>query len=165
MGHAVMKKSIALKFIALAFILTSSCAHAFCFDAAGKKYGIDPLLLRAIAKTESGLNPRAVNYNKSGGKTVSADYGLMQINSKNMPKLISMGVIKSKEDLLDKPCLNVQIGAYILAGSFKVCNLSWECLGSYNAGFVQSPRQKSRRNIYADKVYKHYRELLVAGRN
>jgi len=161
----MFKSMLSMKFVVAFIFLFSSTAHAYCFDTAGRKYGIDPLLLKAIAKTESGLDARAINYNKSGGKIVSADYGLMQINSMNMPKLIAMGVIKGKQDLLDKPCLNVQIGAWILATSFQKCNISWDCLGSYNAGFVQSPRQKFRRNLYADKVYKHYKTLMLAGRN
>ena len=58
-------------------VLTSQYICAFCFEEAGKKYGISPQLLWAIAKTESNFNPTAVNYNKNG----SFDYGLMQINS------------------------------------------------------------------------------------
>ncbi|POO99494.1 hypothetical protein CQJ34_26180, partial [Salmonella enterica subsp. enterica serovar Heidelberg] len=43
----------------------------------------------------------------SQGKASSTDYGLMQINSTHIPKLIKMGVIKKSEDLITKPCLNI----------------------------------------------------------
>ncbi len=49
----------------------------FCFDDAGKKYGINPALLEGIARVESNLNPKAMNRNTNG----TTDIGLMQINS------------------------------------------------------------------------------------
>ncbi|WP_432422737.1 transglycosylase SLT domain-containing protein, partial [Salmonella enterica] len=38
-----------------------------CFSTAGKMYQIDPLLLEAIARHESGLNPRAMNLRNRNG--------------------------------------------------------------------------------------------------
>ncbi|RCY27813.1 hypothetical protein DTL75_25850, partial [Escherichia coli] len=79
-----------------------------CFAAAGARYQIEPLLLKAISAGESSLRPGAININKDKktGKASSTDYGLMQINSTHIPKLINMGVIKKSEDLITKPCLN-----------------------------------------------------------
>ncbi|MEQ1965686.1 lytic transglycosylase domain-containing protein [Xenorhabdus nematophila] len=135
--------------------------QAFCFDEAGRKYGIDPLLLKAISITESQLDPKAINHNKNRlGKTVSSDYGLMQINSYNISKLIKDGVISSKDELINKPCLNVQVGAWVLASSFKICGVNWICLGSYNAGFKKNEEKEIKRNNYANKVYANYRKLL-----
>ena len=51
---------------------------AACWHEAGERYHVSPALLYAIARTESGLNPAAVNRNRNG----SVDIGLMQINWK-----------------------------------------------------------------------------------
>ncbi|MEM0672593.1 lytic transglycosylase domain-containing protein [Dickeya oryzae] len=140
--------------------LVSPSARAFCFEAVGEKYHIDPLLLLAIAKGESSLNPAAVNINrdKVTRREVSRDYGLMQVNSTNLPGLIKQGIISGPDDLLTRPCLNVQIGTWILARHFQVCGISWNCLGSYNAGFRQD-RHESRES-YANRIYAIYRQLL-----
>lgn len=144
----------------LLLLLTSSSSFAFCFQAAGARYQIDPVLLEAVAVQESGLNPRAINTNRNkAGKAVSTDYGVMQINSTHIPTLIAMGVIRSKDDLLNNACLNVQIGAWILAKHLQICGVSWSCLGSYNAGFADN--NEMRRRVYARRIYGIYNQLLV----
>lgn len=148
------------RILILAIILYSSYTQAFCFESAGERYKIDPLLMKAIVMQESGLNPKAINHNKNkAGKVVSTDYGLSQINSTHIPKLIRMGVIQSKDDLLNNPCLNVQIGAWILAKHLKQCGVNWMCLGSYNAGFKEDNDEKRMR--YAKRVYAIYFSLLT----
>ena len=53
-----------IKIKTLFFLLLSlNCVAENYFVEAGKKYGIDPQLLWAIAKTESQLNPNALNQN------------------------------------------------------------------------------------------------------
>lgn len=147
--------------LTLALLLfTSQAASAFCFDAAGAKYQVDALLVKAIAEGESSLNPGAININrdKETKREVSRDFGLMQVNSAHVPKLIAMAVISDKSELLTKPCLNVQIGTWILATHFQVCGISWNCLGSYNAGF-RKDRHETRES-YANRIYKIYKRLL-----
>ncbi|EKS6646042.1 lytic transglycosylase domain-containing protein [Enterobacter hormaechei] len=145
----------------LAGSLLSLPARAFCFQEAGARYHIDPLLLRAMTKVESGFNPQAVNYNRDHhGKVTSTDYGLMQINSSHIPELRALGIIRSRQDLLTNTCLNVQIGAWILAKSLKRCGVTWQCLGSYNAGFAEG--NSARRMVYARRVYDSYRRLRGA---
>lgn len=130
----------------------SVSAHAYCFHEAGARYNVSPQLLRAIAQVESGMKPHAVGYNRdSQGRVTSRDFGLMQINSTHLAKLKALDVIHDERDLLTQPCLNVQIGAWILAQHLQVCGLTWQCLGSYNAGFANG--NKARRMIYAQKVY------------
>ncbi|AUH01896.1 pilus assembly protein [Prodigiosinella confusarubida] len=146
----------------LFFLLLVVCrpVAAFCFDAAGAKYHIDPLLIKAIACGESRLNPSSININrdKRTGRELSQDYGLMQVNSTHIPALIHDGVITSKNQLLTRPCLNVQIGTRILASHFQVCGISWNCLGSYNAGFRQDRHET--RESYANRIYAIYKRLL-----
>lgn len=141
------------------FSLYVGSASAFCFNDAGARYNIDPVLLRSISIRESSLNPNAINSNKNkDGKITSYDYGLMQVNSSHLEKLKSLGVIKDKKDLLTNPCLNVQIGAWILATHIQKCGVNWDCLGSYNAGFAGD--RASIRMDYAKKVYKIYSKEL-----
>ncbi|RMD59388.1 MAG: hypothetical protein D6828_01575, partial [Nitrospirae bacterium] len=60
---ALERKASWISSIFLALLISSS-AHSFCFEEAGKLYGIDPRLLWAIAKVESNFNPRAFNKNR-----------------------------------------------------------------------------------------------------
>lgn len=76
-----------------------------CFRMAGTRYSIDHRLLIAIAEVESGMSPKAIGLNKRGGKVVSEDVGLMQINSSWFPTLNSMGI--TRNDLLENPCQNI----------------------------------------------------------
>ncbi|MEW3137886.1 lytic transglycosylase domain-containing protein, partial [Escherichia coli] len=107
------------------------------------------------AQQESGLVATAINHNKNkSGKIISTDYGIMQINSVHIPELKKLGVIKNKDELLKKPCLNIHTGAWILARHFQRCGVNWECLGSYNAGF--SKNNTARRMIYARIIHNRY---------
>ncbi|EBD3901202.1 lytic transglycosylase domain-containing protein [Salmonella enterica] len=156
---AVLRNALLL--LALSLGLTAQ-AHAWCFSEAGQRYHIDPLLLRAIAIQESELNPRAVGVNRDKkGNATSRDYGLMQINDANANRLISMGVIHSHQELLNNACLNVQAGAWVLARHFQVCGITWDCLGSYNAGFQD--KNAPIRQRYARQVYTIYQRLRGVG--
>lgn len=135
----------------VAACLCSMNASAFCFVQAGERYHLDPMLLEAIAMQESSLNPRITNDN---GPRLGKDYGLMQINSRHIPELVRMGVIRSPQDLLNDPCLNVQIGSWILAKHLRTCGVNWHCLGSYNAGF--SDKNAGKREHYANLIYNLY---------
>ncbi|MDR3430726.1 MAG: lytic transglycosylase domain-containing protein [Rouxiella aceris] len=144
----------------LLLLVVCQPAAAFCFDAAGAKYHVEPLLIKAIAQGESSLNPSNthINRDKITGRELSEDYGLMQVNSTHIPELIREGVIANKNELLTRPCLNVQIGTRILASHFQVCGISWNCLGSYNAGF-RKDRHETRES-YANRIYAIYKRLL-----
>ena len=86
------------------FILTATAAHASCFQEAGERYSVSPVLLWAIAKGESSLNPAARNHNRNG----TVDVGLMQINSCWADQL------GRTWEHLDDPCTNVMTGAWVL---------------------------------------------------
>lgn len=149
-------RGIGLYALVMLLLCGSVPVQAFCFEAAGHKYQVDPRLVKAIAIGESGLNPKAMNINKDKktGREKSTDYGLMQVNSTHIPQLVAMGVIHSKDDLLTRPCLNVQIGTWILAKHLQVCGVSWNCLGSYNAGF-RADRHETRER-YANRIWRIY---------
>lgn len=101
-----------------------SAASAFCFEEAAQLYGLNPNLLKSIAKVESNLNANAIGRNKNG----SFDIGVMQINS---------GWIKAlqlnPDELIKNPCYNVMTGARILKKCTDRHGYTWEAVGCYNA--------------------------------
>lgn len=142
----------------LSLLLGTLPARAFCFKEAGALYKVDPLLLQAVASTESNMDPRAIGKNRDKqGRITSCDLGLMQINERHIPQLRALGVIRSQQELLTNACLNVQIGAWILAKHFRQCGVNWSCLGSYNAGFAD--KNAALRMKYARKIYDRYLRL------
>lgn len=127
--------------ITLAYVLGSTSATA-CWNAAAHRYGISSELLYAIARTESGLDPRAVGTNRNG----SRDIGLMQINSWWLPVLAKFGIGES--ELFD-PCTSIHVGAWILAQNVSRYGYTWEAVGAYNASSPQL------RAAYVARVRRH----------
>jgi soluble lytic murein transglycosylase-like protein len=124
----------------LLIAMAAVCSNAIaCWEDAAARYGVNPSVLYAIAKTESGLNPLATNRNKNG----SYDIGLMQINSSWLPVLRKYGVL---EQQLFDPCTSIHVGAWILAQNMQKLGNSWEAVGAYNA------RTPELRAKYAQKV-------------
>jgi soluble lytic murein transglycosylase-like protein len=117
----------------------SSFSSATCFDEAAKRYRVPVALLKAISTVESNGNPNARNVNKNG----SYDIGHMQINSSWLPTLARYGIDEKK---LSDPCINTNIGAWVLAHNISRLGLSWNAVGAYNAA---SPE---KRMVYARKV-------------
>lgn len=128
----------------LIVLLLPSSLFAFCFEEAGRLYGISPILLEAISEVESGGNPRAINRNADG----SYDFGVMQINSFWAKYLGWENWL-----LLGDPCFNVKVGAWILAQCFQKYGHTWEAVGCYNA------RSAHKRVLYANRVYRKLIEL------
>jgi soluble lytic murein transglycosylase-like protein len=127
----------------LLLLLVPAIAYCFCFEDAGRYYGVSPHLLWAIAKVESNFNPRAINRNKNG----TYDIGLMQINSSWLPYLKKHGIDPS---LLWEPCYNAHVGAMVLRHCIDTYGYSWRAVDCYNKG------QKARENsMYVWKVYKN----------
>lgn len=152
-----MKRLLLLALTYCLFILPQQ-AMAFCFEQAGQEVGLAPELLRAVAKVESSLNPNAMNMSHVA-RTGSWDIGLMQINSR-MAK--TYGV--TQQQLVEQPCTNVKIGARILKST---CgnNVTWECIGKYNAACTQLKGQAcfNARATYAWKVFRALKGGLEDG--
>ncbi|KVN27843.1 lytic transglycosylase domain-containing protein [Burkholderia stagnalis] len=144
-----LRRSVAA--VALFATCASGAAAKDCFTKAGERHGIDPLLLAAVAKVESALNPRAMNWNRNG----TYDIGLMQINSSHLPRLIKAGVTHKR--LIDEPCTSIDTGASILAGFIDRHGYTWNAVGAYNAG--SAPKREPARKAYATKVWREYRAL------
>lgn len=125
--------------VAAYFLLFSLSSQAHCFEQAGARYGVAPVLLEAISIVESGGNPLARNLNRDG----SEDLGHMQINSRWLETLSAFGIDRQK---LFDPCLNTYVGAWILAQNIRQLGYGWEAVGAYNA------RSPAKRNAYSQRV-------------
>lgn len=113
-----------------------------CFEAAGARYALSPLLLWSIAKNESGFNARAINRANANG---TYDIGMMQINSGWLPTLRRYGI---EEAHLYEPCVSIYVGAWILAQNVARHGYTWKAVGAYNA---TTPARQVR---YATRVLK-----------
>ena len=128
-----------------------------CWQDAAARYGVDARLLYAIAQQESSLNSRVINRSHAA-RTASVDIGLMQINSRWLSVLHRHSITET--DLLD-PCTNLQVGAWILAQSFRRYGATWEAVGAYHAGCTQlrPPDCAATRARYAAAVYQRLKDL------
>lgn len=134
--------------IANCFLPASATA---CWEQAAQKYGVNVYLLHAIAKTESSLNPMAVNRSNANG---TYDVGLMQINSSWLPKLRSFGI--TEKDLYT-PCVSIDVGAWILAHNIRQHGNTWAAVGAYNTP------DPGRGLLYAHRVYRNLPAALRTG--
>jgi len=116
------------------------------FIEAGKHYDVNPALLYAVAKTESSLNPKAVN---CANKNQSCDYGIMQINSIHLPILSKYNIFK--KDLFE-PRTNIFIGAYVLKNCINKHGENYKALNCYNG--------RIKENSYYTKVIGNYHKSL-----
>ena len=121
-----------------------------CWEQAAQKYGVDANLLHAIAKTESSLNPAAVNRNNANG---TYDVGLMQINSSWLPTLKRFGI--AEKDLYE-PCVSIEVAAWILAHNIRKHGNTWAAVGAYNTP------DPARGLLYAHRVYRNLPPVLRA---
>jgi soluble lytic murein transglycosylase-like protein len=116
--------SVIVGIIAMA---VSNVSSAYCWQDAGAKYNISPVLLYAIAKHESGLHANLISSLNSDG---TYDIGLMQINSRHLPVLAQYGI--TEKSLLNG-CLSAHIAAWLLADNFRRMGNNWNAVGAYNA--------------------------------
>jgi hypothetical protein len=87
-------------------------------EAAARKYGIPPDILKAVAYKESGWNPNAVG---DGGKS----FGMMQIYTAAHP---DYDVARGKAD----PSYNIEYAARMLAGLYKQTGNWHDAVRRYN---------------------------------
>ncbi|MFZ8859472.1 MAG: lytic transglycosylase domain-containing protein [Thermocrinis sp.] len=137
----------------LLLLLVPAIAYCFCFEDAGRYYGVSPHLLWAIAKVESNFNPRAINRNKNG----TDDIGLMQINSSWFVYLKKHGIEPS---LLWEPCYNTYVGAMILRHCIDTYGYGWRAVDCYNKG-----KKARETSMYVWKVYKSLLQAQVYANN
>lgn len=129
-------------------VMFCSQAKAACWNDAGAKYGIDPLLLMAIGWQESRGNPNAVGPPLKDGNVA---LGLMQINTIHLPNLRKQGI--GRRDLFN-PCISVHVGAQVLRDCINKFGEIWRSVGCYYGG----PNSKAYTAManYSKDVQKHY---------
>lgn len=115
-------------------------------NEAGKQYGVDPRLLKAIMTQESGGNPQAVS--KAGAK------GLMQIMPSNFQ---STGVT----DWTD-PRQNIMAGAQILSENLKNSGGNVPLALRYYNGGYDTRRWGQENQAYPGAVLGHYQRIINA---
>lgn len=128
----------------------ASVGFADCIDDAADFHKINPLLLRAIAKQESGMNEKATHRNTDG----SIDYGLMGINSSHLPELRRFGI--GARELMNG-CTCAYVGAWYLSRDFARVGFDVNGLGAYNAA---SP---NKRAAYVQLLIRRAEELVSQG--
>ncbi|CBL43660.1 Transglycosylase SLT domain protein [gamma proteobacterium HdN1] len=144
-----MTKIIPFLLLFAGWIGTAQAFDEACFRAAAERYSVPQPLLYAIARVESNFNQSAVNRNTNG----STDYGIMQINSRWFTQLeTEFGI--PREQVIRDACINIHVGAWILATNFATRGKKWDSVGAYNAGF-SSDRRNIRSN-YVAKVKRFY---------
>lgn len=134
----------------LAGMILALCQFSYgnCYKEAGQRYNIDPEMLRAIAFTESSFRPQIESH--------TFDIGLMGINRSWLPILKKRFGI-SEASVWD-PCVNVHIGAWILANNYRQYGKNWNAVGAYNATCrrLKGAACQKARSTYANKVYRNW---------
>jgi soluble lytic murein transglycosylase-like protein len=102
-----------------------------CALAAARRYHVHEGLFLAVLATEGGHVGQIVR-NTNG----SYDMGVAQINSVHLPELAKLGI--TREQVINDGCLNLQIGAWILARALDGQSPSnpgefWRRVGNYNS--------------------------------
>ncbi len=130
--------------IVFAITTLSDNAWSYCFTEAGQLYGINPMVLRSIARQESGNRADAVGHNQNG----STDVGLMQINT-----IWKSTLGPERWKYLGDACYNTKTGAWILAACISKYGYNWKAVGCYNS---QTPEKSE---IYAKKIFQQLERL------
>lgn len=120
-------------------------SRSLCFGLVAERSGIPERLLRAVAKIESNNVAGAIHLDTDG----THDVGIMQINSSHFPELEYRYHI-TEQILLERPCVNIAVGARILSGFLQKYGATWRAVGSYGAG--TSLTKETARRQYATLV-------------
>lgn len=136
-------------FLCCLFIHTHALAN--CYESAGRRYGVDPLMLQAMARVESTENPGAIGLPLSDGNVA---LGTMQINTIHLADLKEYHIFK--KDLFNE-CININLGAWQFSKNIKRFGAVWKAVGAYNTGPNSNNVEAQQR--YIKKVYSAYETL------
>ncbi len=97
-----------------------------CVTPAAQYHSVNPWVLRAILKVESGFNPGAINRNPNN----TVDVGIAQMNSMHFKELQQHGVAPGH--LLDG-CIATYVAAWHLAKQMRVHGNTWFGIAAYHS--------------------------------
>ena len=120
-----------------------------CIAQAAQRFALHESLLHAVLLVEGGKVGH-VSRNKNG----TYDMGPMQINSIWLP--IFSNYI-SETEIIQDPCTNVHVGAWILRASINQAKDFWHGVGNYHSA---TPKH---HNKYIHQVYKVAQRIQYYG--
>ena len=128
-----------------------------CADAAAEYHKVNPAILKAILKVESGGNPLARNLNANG----TEDIGIGQYNSSNLKALSPFGV--DSRDLYDS-CVGTYVSAWHLAKQVKAYGNTWFAIGAYHSTtpFFNKRYQALINNAMVDLGFANWPKTPIA---
>lgn len=97
-----------------------------CIVPAADYHRVNPYVLRAILKVESGLNPKAIGRNANG----TVDLGVGQMNSIHFKELAKHGI--APQQLLDA-CVGTYVAAWHLGRVMYQHGNTWEGVARYHS--------------------------------
>jgi soluble lytic murein transglycosylase-like protein len=117
----------------------------------GKHYGVEPLLIKAVAFVESGENPNAKN-------PAEPSYGIMQVYYTGSNDLDADGWPPESADQLYNASYNIKIGTQILRWNLKTYGFP-KGIAVYNKWSARLEIQPFTNQSYVNKVLDRYRDL------
>lgn len=131
-------------------------SHARDIQASAERHGVDPLLVAAVIKCESGWDENA--------QSSAGALGLMQVMPQTSSELARMGLVDSNaydpSNLLD-PATNIEYGTAYLAFLQKNLSSTDEVIAAYNAGMGKVEEWLAQPGELADNItYTETREYL-----
>jgi soluble lytic murein transglycosylase-like protein len=119
-------------------VVLGETSKSLCFGLVAARSAIPEALLRAVAKIESNNRRDAIHVDSDG----TYDVGIMQVNSSHFEELEADYHVTEKI-LLERPCVNIAVGARILGGFLRRYGSTWRAVGSYGAG-TAATKEKAR---------------------
>jgi soluble lytic murein transglycosylase-like protein len=122
-------------------------ALAACVYAAAQLYGLPPPIIWSVLAVEGG-SVGTVSHNHNG----TDDLGPAQINSSWVPRLarhygVAPGEVRQR--LIDDPCYNVAVGAWILREAMVETGDFWNGVGRYHSARSDLKERYMRRVVGA----------------
>lgn len=101
-----------------------------CATQIAEQYKIPLDVLKAIRRVESSGNPNVGRV--CGNRNGTCDLGVMQINTSWLPRLHKNGI--SATLLVSNQCMNIAVGAWVLASNIYQYGDMRAALSAYNTG-------------------------------
>ncbi len=120
-----------------------------CVYVVSQRYSIPQAVLYAIMKVEGGQVGKG-HKNANGTR----DWGPMQINDRWIKLIHRRYHYVTKKSIINDPCTNVDIGAWILYNLWNKDKSLWVAVGHYHSYNI------AEGNRYRIKVYAWYKKIL-----